>query len=356
MKIVVAGYYGCGNLGDDALLQAIVNGLSETSIQIVAMSGDPDRTFRALGVRSIPRRSPVAFKTEMETASALVLGGGGLFQDVTSVFSLFYYAGLIQHAKRAGKRVVLLAQGVGPINSYWGKRKALAAFKMCDAITVRDARSLTELRNLGVKGNVEITADLGWLVKPSQSEDPEFQLGDMKAVAVCPRPWKGIKNISSIFGEFLQLLYKNQYMPVLVEMDRSMDTQILDAIAKNHGGRCLDIRNVLAPSDMVARIQRMHAVVSMRLHAGIFAASCGIAPTMIAYDPKVSSFVKDLNLPTSISADGLSARSLWDAFETTEGRREELDKFVQEKRKDFETAAQRNIDMLVSNLDTIGNL
>jgi polysaccharide pyruvyl transferase CsaB len=346
VKIVVAGYYGEGNLGDDALLYGLLSGLGKRDIEPLVLSGNPDGTFRTFGTRSIPRRNFGAIGEELDSAAALVFGGGGLLQDATSLLSLKYYTHLIHLAKKRGKKVVLLAQGLGPIESFLGKRAASAALKMCDAITVRDAKSLALARSLGAGGRVELTADLAWLVKGVEGSEGTFQVGDMKAIAISARPWGKGRGVAEAFGEFTQILFKNGYVPVLIEMDRSMDTAVLDSIAKQHGGRCPDIRNVTHPGDMVGRISRMHGVVAMRLHAGIFAAAAGIAPLMVAYDPKVSSFAGLLGLPF-VTFDSMTPSRLWDAFRSMEERREELDALTRERAAEQVTLANKNIDVLL---------
>ncbi|MGI8922498.1 MAG: polysaccharide pyruvyl transferase CsaB [Fimbriimonadales bacterium] len=347
MKIVLAGYYGCRNIGDDALMLGLLTGLGETSVQVTALSGNPEFTSRMFSVRAVPRKDLGAIRTELETADALVLGGGGLLQDKTSLLSLKYYTHLIHLAKGMGKKVALIAQGIGPIDSYFGKRAAAKAFALCDLITVRDSESLSVAQALGAK-RVELTADLAWLVRPSNAPAAEFGMAGMKSVAISARPWNKDKRIAGAFGGFGQTLFKNNYIPVLVEMDRGMDTEILDQIGKLHGGRCPDIRNVESPADMVSKIGRMNAVVSMRLHAGIFAASAGIAPMMVAYDPKVASFAHLLGLPAPLTVDQISAQRLWDTFRAFDDKREAYNSLVAERGAGQRAASRKNVDLLLS--------
>ena len=350
MKVLVAGYYGCGNLGDDALLQAFYQGLAGTNIQVVAMAGNPERLQRAVGVRAIPRREMQYFKKEMESSSALVFAGGGILQDVTSYFSLRYYAGLIQQAKKMKKPVMMLAQGVGPVTSMLGKSAATAALRQVDLLTVRDSMSAGAARALGYRGHIEVTADLAWLLQPAESSATEFAVGSMKAVAVSVRPWKGEKGLAKVFGEFAQMLFRNGFVPVLLEMDHEMDRALLDEIANLHGGRCPDIRNLHTPSEMMARIARTHGVVAMRLHAGIFAAKSGIAPLMVAYDPKVTAMAEQVGLPAPIPLQGITAQRLWSAFEALERDRASITRTMQERVDAMVALATRNLDILKGRL------
>lgn len=352
VKLVVGGYYGCGNLGDDALLIGFLTGLGERKVTAVALSGSPERTNRFLGVQAIDRRDQAALLKQLEDADALVLAGGGLLQDVTSLYSLKYYTGLINTAKSKGKKVILLAQGIGPITSFFGKRAAAAAFQQCDVISVRDQASMSALRALGYKRPIEVTGDLAWLVEPDESSEGGFGLGDMKTVGIAARPWMKNRNIAPAFAGFAQLLFKNQYVPVLVEMDSKLDTPLLDAITKLHGGRPPDMRNIQSPSALVARLKRMHAVVAMRLHAGILAASAGVPSMMVAYDPKVTAFANQMDFPT-LSLEGLTADRLWDSFQRFEQDRSRLIGLLAKKRPEQIALAKRNIDILIEQIPNL---
>jgi len=346
VKILVAGYYGCGNLGDDALLQALYQNLAGTNIEVVAMAGNPERLQRAIGVRAIPRREVQYFKKEMKSSAALVFAGGGILQDVTSYFSLRYYTGLIQQAKKMKKPVMMIAQGVGPVTSVLGKSAANAALRQVDLLTVRDSMSAGAARALGYPGHVEVTADLAWLLQAAESSAAEFSVGSMKAVAVSARPWKGEKGLAKVFGEFAQMLFRNGFVPVLLEMDHEMDRALLDEIAKLHGGRCPDIRNLHTPSEMMARVARTHGVVAMRLHAGIFAAKSGIAPLMIAYDPKVTAMAEQIGIPAPVPLQGITAQRLWSAFEALERDRRSITRTMTERADAMVALARRNVDIL----------
>ncbi len=315
------------------------------SVYPVVLSGDPGETHRNIGVPAIPRRDFNALRKELETSEALVLAGGGLFQDVTSVFSVRYYAQLVHFARRMGKKVIMLAQGVGPLRSFLGRRLAVGAFRSAQVITVRDSQSLALLRDLGVNKPIQVTADLAWLVEPDRAEG-SFALGEMRTIGISARPLRGRRGLAGLFGEFAQILYKNQYVPVLVEMDRNEDTQILDLIAKMHGGRCPDIRNVATPSQMAGRIARMDGMVAMRMHAGLFSALAGKAPLMIAYDPKVTAFSASLGLPSPLSLDGLTPQKLWEAFRRFEAERAKWDSEVQARLLPLKELARKNLSIM----------
>ena len=62
MKIVVSGYYGHGNTGDEAILAGMLAAMrsAEPGVKVAVLSGDPEATRGMHGVDAVPYRSPIA--------------------------------------------------------------------------------------------------------------------------------------------------------------------------------------------------------------------------------------------------------------------------------------------------------
>lgn len=154
-RILLAGYFGCGNIGDDAILLGIVEGLRHSNHDLAALSGAPEETYRYHGVTAYPRKDFKAIREALEGRDALVFAGGSIFQDTTSLRSVYYYSSLVKEAKKLGKKVLFVGQGVGPLKRFFGKRWAASAFNAADAIVVRDPASASLLNSLGVKKQID---------------------------------------------------------------------------------------------------------------------------------------------------------------------------------------------------------
>ncbi|MCX7801167.1 MAG: polysaccharide pyruvyl transferase CsaB [Fimbriimonadales bacterium] len=296
-RLLFAGYLGCGNLGDDAVLLGLVHGLGSEAHSFTVMSGAPDETYRLHGFPSVPRRNRSAWRKAMEQCDAVVFPGGSIFQDATSLRSVYYYATIVSDAKRAGKPVALVGQGVGPLSRFLGKRWAAAAFERADAIVVRDPASAQTLQAIGVRKNVRIGADPAFLLPEPAAPEEAFSVGSMRAVGLAPRPLGKGSGVEQTFGELARSLFGAGLMPVLIEMDRQLDGPLLEAIAKRQGGRMPDLRRMGSPIAVQQRLKRMEALVAVRLHAGILAATVGVPAVMVDYDPKVAAFAKAADLP-----------------------------------------------------------
>lgn len=312
-RILAAGYFGCGNLGDDALLVALRDGMEPMGYELNALSGNPEATRRHLGIPSYPRKDFAAVARAIEENDSLVFPGGSIFQDVTSSRSAMYYGKLVSMAKSKGRSVIMVGQGVGPLKTFFGRRAALAAFNAADAIAVRDPDSAKTLRELGVLRPVKVTADLALALLPPRSDETSaFQVGGMRTVGLAPRPHGKGKEIAELFGEVARLLMQASVVPMLIEMDTEMDAPLLDAIEKAQGGKVPGIRRIAHPVDLQRRIARMDAVVAMRLHAGILASTVGVPSLMVSYDPKVGAFAREANLPL-LEANQLKPQRIVDA-------------------------------------------
>jgi len=314
------------------------------------MSGRPEETNRLYGFQVMDRRDMKAFEMRLNQCDALIFPGGSIFQDATSIASTNYYAKLVSAAKKAKKKVLLLGQGVGPLNSFFGKRMAAGAFNDADVISVRDPESLQTLKEIGVRKSARVTADMAFLLPAVQNSDDiqGFTVGNMKTVGISARPLDKKTDIAALFGDFCRLLYQNGSMPVLIEMDREEDGPLIAEIAKRQGGKIPDLRKLTTPMQLQQRLLRMDSIVAMRLHAGILATTVGIPPLMVSYDPKVTAFSKMMDLGTPLTVQGLTAQRLMDTFTAFQKDRERNARIVERKRDEMRKLAELNIELVHS--------
>ena len=184
------------------------------------------------------------------------------------------------------------------------------------------------------------------LPQPKIADDVAgFNVGTMKTIGVSARPLPGKIDVPGLIHEFCQLVFKSGMMPVLIEMDRQADNEIISAIEKL-GGKTPDLRKLGSPVVVQQRIARMDAVVAMRLHAGILATTVGVPAMMLNYDPKVSAFARSLDIGSALPLEGLSPQRLFDSFQSFMKDRERHQKVVERKRTEFAEGAKANIDII----------
>jgi polysaccharide pyruvyl transferase CsaB len=346
LKLLLAGYIGCGNVGDDAIALGFASSYREPNTDVTVLSGEPQRTFGEYGLMSIPRKDMKAVEKAIKECDALVFPGGSIFQDVTSVRSVAYYSQLVSKAKKADKKVLLLGQGVGPLKNFLARKMALNAFNAADAVAVRDPGSLETLRQLGCKRPIKVTADAAFLLpEPPQFTSDNFEVAGMQTVGLSPRPWGKGQDIINLFGELSRLLYDAKVVPVLIGMDRYEDDPLILEIGKKMGGRIPDLRKVASPSLVQQRMARMSAVVAMRLHAGILASTVGIMPLMLDYDPKVAAFSKQLGIGPAMSLQGITPQRIFEQINGMLKNKEKLTATMALKRQEMTKLAMLNVEL-----------
>src|SRR5262245_58109260 len=137
-RIFVAGYYGCGNAGDEAVLAGLLADLraSRPRLAVTVASGNPDATRASHGVDAVAREDLPQVITAIRECDLVVLGGGGLLEDYWDVplslalghrsGGLPFYASFPLLAHHLGRPSVLLAVGAGPLRTETGREVAAA--------------------------------------------------------------------------------------------------------------------------------------------------------------------------------------------------------------------------------------
>ena len=149
MRVLVSGYYGMGNLGDEAVLAAFVEHAKKIDRgHVCCLSGEPRETSEAYGIEAVPRASLGAI-ARSEEPTIVVSGGGSLLQDVTGRKIGSAHLGIIILA-RMMRAQSPYAQGLGPLNHAFSRWLVKRTLSRTSAITVRDEGSARLLRELGV--------------------------------------------------------------------------------------------------------------------------------------------------------------------------------------------------------------
>ena len=279
MKLLVSGYYGFGNLGDEALLAGLLSGLP--GAQVTVLSGQPDATRALHNVGAVHRLTGLG---ALVTHDALLSGGGGLLQDKTSSRSLRYYLGVISLAKRLGKRVVVYGQSVGPLSPA-GERGVARALKGVP-VAVRDKPSQTLLARLDI--SAELVADAA-LALPAPLARP----AENAPVLFVPRG--GFREVTAAFAALAQRLEAEGVPLAGLALQPNEDERPLDDLVR--AAPSLQKLTVRTPGEALETVSGSRYVVSARLHGLIFAARAGRPASGVAYDPKVAAFCDEAGLP-----------------------------------------------------------
>ncbi len=301
MRFLISGYYGFGNLGDEALLAIIASELKSRYplATIDALSSDPEKTKHDLAIEATPRWDQNAIRDAIGRADIVLSGGGGLLQNATSLKSLLYYANIIRVAIRAGKRTMIFGQSIGPLD-FWGKQTVRECCKNLSAATARDGRSRDLLASL-VGIEVERTADPVLLYRPPEDAPRMDRVGlgreSEPLVVVCARKTSHASDAIGVLAATIdRLATKHGARVALVPFDGVPDADFATTVIK----KCESQPNLVELNgldEVAAAIASARLVVGVRFHALVLALRFGVPFLHIAYDPKVSGFVEDLRYP-----------------------------------------------------------
>lgn len=359
-RILFGGYLGCGNIGDDALLVGLLGALDAASPgnHYEVLSGAPEAMRRRFNLIAVDRRDKKSVQEAISRCDALIFPGGSIFQDATSIGSPYFYRDLVLRAKKAGKKVFLMAQGVGPLTTYFGKKWSADAFRAANVVSVRDPASANAIRALGVDRPVTLTADPAFLLPPPPAPDDAESYGTagMKTVGICPRPFGDAKKSAAYFADLCRALRRASITPCLIEMDENVDGPLIDEIEKVFGGRLSHIKKPGLPSLVQTRLARMDGVIAVRLHGAILSASVGRAPFIASYDPKTLAAASMLGLPTPLSVQTVAADKMAEAFIQFHQRQETHDKVVASKLEGLQKAARLNVELITRTLSPADTL
>ncbi len=315
--VLLSGFYGMGNAGDEAVLAASVQMLRAVcEMPIRVLSGEPNATAADLGVESYPRMHPRSVLAACRASRLLLSGGGSLLQDRTSVRSLFYYLAVLWLGRRTGARTMIWAQGVGPLDRPASRRAVAAVLRQCDAITVRDEESASLLREIGVTAlTAEVTADPVFALAPVESPVVRECLGPTPEIAIALRPWPGADGLLDALAEELPRDLAYQLWALQPETDLPIAERLAGRIPNARVVRCR-----LSPGEWVALAEHAQGVLAMRLHALIFAANRAVPVAGISYDPKVDALLASLDQPLVGRVDALDREQLRSALASMDSR------------------------------------
>lgn len=320
--ILICGYYGAGNAGDDASLAAVAGRLAahDPAARLTATVRGRRGGIPA-GVRTV--RTLREIKKELKKSRLLVFGGGSLLQDATSLRSLIFYAWVLRTAERTGCPSVIWG-GVGPLTTRTARRIAARAVRRTDAVYARDSAAAAEFLSLGAR-RVIPARDPAADTKP-EDIPPELEksLPRGRYIAFFPRGIAALRRpggkrtgkkaddalFSALTGAAQRLADGHETVPVFAAMSPE-DNAVCRRMADETGGRAIPA-GTLTPGGLVTLAAGADAVIAVRLHAAIFACSAGVPTVIVDHDPKTAGFAADAHIP-ALPVGGLTADMIADA-------------------------------------------
>ncbi len=361
-QVLMSGYYGFSNAGDDAILQSIQQGVREASseITLTALSDDPALTESQFGLNAVPRFQVFKVFSAMRHSDALLSGGGSLLQDTTSTRSLLYYLAIIRMAQMLGRPVMLYANGIGPVQHPRNRKMVRKAVERATVVTLRDHSSADELVSMGVsRTDLHVTADPVFHMEHSTPEQAMALLQSAGLpegapfAAVSVRSWPGTGNFHQELARLCDHLRQKHGLEILFIMmqpprDRTSTTQVQSLMQE----RSFLLDAPCTPAELMGALGQAKICIAMRLHTLIFAARMAVPTLGIVYDPKVESYLQELELPSAGRVDAFDSAYAIRQADALLSRYDEVLHHLQEKSAALAQASRINEQLLLDMLES----
>jgi len=296
-RLLLCGYYGENNLGDDALLSVLLGDLPAGS-RLWITAHDPEALAQLCPqARRVDRRSLRAVLVAIGQVDVVVLGGGSLLQDSTSFRSLIYYLVVIAVARLRGRPVLLWGQGLGPLTRRLSRCLVRAALPLCSGASWRDATSFSRARRWAPRLPMQVAPDPVWQV-------PERSWTGGGAIVLSWRPtplldargWGCLLKALAAVAERLDApvcwlaFHQHQDAPLLADLQEQQ--LVPDSLLRRS--------TTVVPTDLAmvfAQVRTARLVIPMRLHALVLARLAGCPSAALSYDPKVAAAAEMAGIP-----------------------------------------------------------
>ncbi len=341
MKLLVSGYYGAGNLGDELMLYCLREWLARQAIAVTVLSAYPDEVRRLHGldaVEDVPLLGEWSWKhawgrgvawrviRALRRHDALVIGGGDLIRDDLGWRPFLAVIEKAIVALLLGRDVYLINVGIGEPRTRYGRALLGWVLRRASRIVVRDPRSVDVCAGLGAGARVESAPDVVFSL-PALAGNAPARDGPPYAL-VC------LRGTANVFGQFE---WSESRLRALAAG--------LDGLAERHGLRIVFLpfqtteaggddklhhrvamlmRNreraaALAwsadPHEAASWFRGSSMVVAMRLHAAVLAAAYGRPCVLMPYDRKVTEFARQFPPAAIVSSDALDRGEFAEALE-----------------------------------------
>ena len=303
-NIVISGYYGFGNAGDEAMLCAIIDAIrkEEADAHITVISGNPKETSKKHNINAVGTFSAFGILKAIANSDLVISGGGSLLQDATSIRNTYYYLSIMSLAKMMGKKVMLYSQGIGPLNRPSTRRAVGFVLRFVDTITVRDSISKEELESLGIE-DVEVTADAVLAMQPADlsigahilegyTSKLSESIEQPKKIGVAVRSWKEDTEYREALANVLSRLQEQDNVKIVfIPMSHPEDTKEAKIIASYMPKGAIVLEGPFSTEEQVSLSGNVDLMIGIRLHALVFSSLMGKPVIGISYDPKITSFL-----------------------------------------------------------------
>jgi polysaccharide pyruvyl transferase CsaB len=341
LNYLISGYYGEKNVGDEAILAAILQEIEhrDSDARFCVLSSDPEDTEwrhrmpgRRLEALRVSFRSPKRLRAAIKAADLLISGGGGFLHEADfeiqrrsfllregKLRPVPYFLSVVMMARAERVPVMWYGQGLGPLHTRAARHLVASAGSASQIVTWRDRESARLAYEVGVRAPTQVVVpDPAYAIQPASSEEASEWLAfsgvspGTRYLAVCPRYWVRRRGYLENLGEALEKARSALDVEVVfVCFHEVQDLPVCESLAERRdlAGHAHVLTPSASPALLAAVLGAAALVVAMRLHSGILAAVGGTPAVVIDYDPKTRAFaVQTRQTDWAVAIDDLELR------------------------------------------------
>lgn len=350
--VVMSGYYGFNNTGDEAIMLSMHKNIQQMgdNYHITVLSNKPQETKEKYGIEAVYRFGVKDVLHAIKNCDVLLSGGGSLLQDSTSTRSLMYYLSITAAAKCMRKKVMLYANGIGPVSGKRNRRLVKQVVNKADLITLREENSYEELLSMGVNPKkCFVTADPVFTmdsIEKTQARELLQAEGvpmDKPVVVVSVRNWKDMDQFIDRFAQLCDTIVETYSRDIVfLAMQMPNDITVSEKVRKKMKQNAYILKGNYSPYEVMGMISLADFILSMRLHTLIFAARQKVPLIGFIYDPKIEYYLEKLNMPSGGKLKEFDLAHTLALVDDVINRKEEYAAILEKKEVQLEEMAHRN--------------
>ena len=300
-RVFLAGAFGQGNPGDEALLAAFGRALRDHSP--VAASSDPAGTAAAHAIAAVGRDDLSRVARTIARADAVVVAGGTIFKALhpscgrAPLSLLRRTAALAGVSKAMRKPLALVGVGAAPLHGQTALMLTRAIVRAADLLVLRDEESAAHLADVGAPTPFRVGADAAWTLVP----DPPAGAHE-GPVVVALSHLAGGRELADRLAAGLEPVLDAGIPVRLDPWQPDGDAALAAAVVARLGDR---VQLAPPPADLLAARSGMlgaRLVLAQRFHGLVAAASAGVPTLAVAHEPKLAGLARRLDQP-AVAAD-----------------------------------------------------
>ncbi len=296
-KVLISGYIGFSNFGDDVIFAMLTRHLKAKGFEVSALSSNPTKTKKQFKVNSANYKNPIEIIKEISKCDYLISGGGSLLQNATSNLSLLYYILIILLAKLMFKKVIIFAQGIGPISGNFWITLTKLTLRLCNLVTVRDSKSYKLLGKWKIKSR--FVEDPAWDIPILHRENQRYVGIQLRDYAKMHPDF--IKTLVKYIG-----LYFSDRKIIIFSFQNPQDLKICYKFEKELKLQWPQIKHEIITDNSIKSIvtafSHLDCLFAMRFHACLLGLKYNIKVFALPYDIKVENLCNEFKL-TNISVE-----------------------------------------------------